>query len=222
MKEIWESDYFVYDVEIAAEVKSVPGGWDNPEAMGFASAVVYEKKLDRYHFFLHNEGRDKMIQLLKGQRVVSFNGIKFDSRVVLGNKRAVYPAEGLVMLGSAVWANYDILAEYVCARFNLPDVGAAEAKLGDKAIHDGTFGLDALCRNTLGPQYAKSGHGAAAPLLYQAGKFDELLEYNFQDVRITRKLYEFILKYGYVVDGGDRVTRLFKPGEENRWTAKRL
>lgn len=222
MKEIWESDYMVYDVEIAREVKAVPGGWDNPEGMGFGSAVVYEKKRDRYHFFLHNEGREKMIKLLTGQRVVSFNGIKFDSRVVLGNQRAVYPAEGLVMLGSAAWANYDILAEYICARFNLPDVGAAEAKLGDKTIHDGTFNLDALCRNTLSPKYEKTGHGANAPLLYQARKFDELLEYNYNDVRITQNLYEFILKYGYVVDGGQRVTGLFRPGEEVRWTAKKL
>jgi hypothetical protein len=219
MKDDWRTDYYALDVEIAKEVKSVPGGWNNPEAMGFGSAVVYGKKEDRYWFFVHNEGRDAMIKLLNGRHVVSFNGIKFDSRVVLDNDRALFPSEGLVMKGPVAWANYDILAEYVVTRFNLHDVEAAEKKLGERGIHDGTFNLDALCRHTLG--CGKSGHGAEAPLLYQAGKFGELLEYNLQDVRITRKLYEFILDYGFVVDGAQRITYLYPPGENVRWTPPR-
>lgn len=214
-KEIWKDDYYVYDVEIANEVKSVPGGWDNPEAMGFGSGVVYGKMENRYWFFLHDEGKEAMIRLLNGKHVVSFNGIKFDSRVVLGNDRGLFPGEAMVMNGGRAWANYDILAEYVASRFNLKDVGEAEKKLGDRAIHDGTFNLDALCKATL--RMAKSGHGADAPILYQKGQFAELLQYNLHDVRITRNLYEHILKYGYVADGSLRVVYLFQPWDQVRW-----
>jgi len=219
MNEIWRYDFYVYDVEVA----NVPGqgqySWSNPFGLGFASAIVYGKKEDRYWFFVHDEGREAMVKLLTGKHVVSFNGIKFDSRVVLGNNRALFPAEGMVMQWPIAWANYDILAEYVTARFNLVDVEAAEKKLGDKAIHDGTFNLDAICRHTVGR--GKSGHGADAPLLYQAGKFGELLEYNLNDVRITKKLYEFILENGYIVDGAKTAVYLYEPGDNVRWAPKR-
>lgn len=51
-------DLIVYDVEIAKEVDSVKGKWDNPEGMGFGSAVAYSYEKDQYFFFLHEEGRE--------------------------------------------------------------------------------------------------------------------------------------------------------------------
>ncbi len=79
----------VYDVEIATEVDKVEGKWENPEGMGFASAVAYDYGKDQYFFFLHKDGRRELIDLLRMRTAVTFNGIKFDSRVILGNDRIV-------------------------------------------------------------------------------------------------------------------------------------
>jgi len=198
-------DYVVYDVEIAKEVGRVPGGWENPEGMGFASAVTYSYADDRYRFWLGDAAHMPLCEFLQGYRAVTFNGVKFDSRVLLGNNREM-TIHGVTENGGLGWGNYDILLEYVRARFGYDNVGQAENRLGDKAIHDGSFSLDGLSEGTFGLH--KTGHGANAPILYQAGKYAELLDYNLHDVRLTRKLFDFIREYGFVVDRAGRVVRL--------------
>lgn len=204
-------DRIVYDVEIAKEVESVPDKWDNPEGMGFGSAVAYSYDEDQYFFFLHEEGRRRLVNLLHNSMAITFNGIKFDSRVVLGNSRVAGPLgetsqQGRSMGEEVWWSNIDLLLEYIKARFQYDTVAEAENRLGDKTIHDGSFSLDGLAEGTLGR--AKIGHGAKAPLLYQEEKYAELLVYNLHDVRLTRKLYEFILNHGFVVDRSKKVIRI--------------
>ena len=200
----------IYDVEIAKEVENVPNGWDNPEGMGFASAVAYDYATDQYHFFLHKEDKPALIDLLHTKTAVTFNGIKFDSRVLLGNDRYLNPKgptwDAQLHWG---WDNIDLLQEYVKARFGDSDVGEAEARLGDSAIHDGSFSLDGLAEGTF--DLHKTGHGSHAPILYQQEKYADLLSYNLQDVRLTRKIFEFIRQYGFIVDRKSRVINISLP-----------
>lgn len=212
-------NWIVYDVEVVRGPDEVDGGWNNPEGMGFASAVAYDYSTDKYNFYLHKEGRRILIDDLRGKIAVTFNGVKFDSRVVLGNKReavihgvAGMPPSGLMHIraGRAAiedhWLDYDILLKYIQARFGYETVKEAENRLGDRTIHDGTFNLDALCWATLGG-IGKTGHGAKAPALYQAQEYDRLLDYNLQDVRLTKRLFDFVRHYGYVIDGsGQQIT----------------
>ena len=200
----------IYDVEIAKEVENVPGGWDNPEGMGFASAVAYDYATDRYHFFLHEETKQALIDLLHTRTAVTFNGIKFDSRLLLGNDRNL--SIGGVTAhskGTWGWRNVDLLLEYVKARFGAHDVAEAESRLGDSAIHDGSFSLDGLAEGTF--SLHKTGHGSKAPILYQQEKYAELLSYNLQDVRLTRKIFEFIHQYGFIVDRNNRAISISLP-----------
>jgi len=205
-------DHIVYDVEIAKEVNSVPGKWDNPEGMGFGSAVAYSYDKDQYFFFLHEQGRAGLIELLHDNKAIGFNSIKFDSRVVLGNDRRFDETGDTWRPESeaepyAFWKNTDLLLEYIKARFDYKTVGEAEGRLGDRAIYDGSFSLDGLAEGTFGLK--KTEHGAHAPLLYQQEKYAELLEYNLHDVRLTKKLWEFSLKFKFVVDRKGRVIRFF-------------
>lgn len=196
----------VYDVETVKEAGTVERGWDNPEGMGFASAVAYDYVTDRYHFFLHGGERVRLLHLLRDRVVVTFNGVKFDSRVILGNARSAGVAsDGLVLVskGGYKWAEFDLLLKYIQARFRLDSVLSAERRLGDRAIHDGTFNLDGLAWGTLG--LGKTGRGSEAPLLYRQKRYDELLSYNLSDVRLTRKLLEFVWSTGGVLF--DRVGR---------------
>ena len=201
----------VYDVEVLRTPDEVDGGWDNPKAMGFASGVAYSYEKDQYFFFLHEEGREKLIKLLDRNIAISFNGIKFDSCVLLGNNRRHDESGTTWRLDTATepyvcWQNIDLLLEYIKARFQYETVVEAEVKLGDKTIHDGSFGLDGLAQGTLGLN--KTGHGALAPLLYKDCKYEELLEYNLQDVRLTKKLFDFVRLYGYLVDRTGKAVKI--------------
>ena len=206
------SNCVVYDVEVAEDPAHVKGGWDNPEEMGFASAVAYDYETNQYEFFLGPEQLQALRDYLGGRVVVTFNGVKFDSRVILGNRRSAEAGTrwsavmDITSEAGAGFKDYDLLLQYVRARYDYQDVDQAEARLGDKAIHDGTFGLDGLAEGTLGLR--KSGHGAKAPYLYQEGSFGELLAYNLHDVRLTRMLFEFILAHGYLIDRSGRVVAI--------------
>lgn len=57
--------------------------------------------------------------------------------------------------------------------------------------------LDNLAKINLGTQ--KSGHGMDAITWWREGKMDMLKKYCLDDVRITRDIYEFGKKNGYVV-----------------------
>lgn len=195
-----------YDVEVALNPKDVTGGFENPEGLGFSSAVAYSWDKDQYFFFLHEEGRKGLIDLLDRKIAVSFNGIKFDSRVVLGNDRTVDQNGKTFMRQERSWDNIDLLLEYIKVRFSYPNVAEAEKRLGDRAIHDGSFSLDGLAEGTLGMK--KTGHGAQAPILYQEKKYEELLSYNLMDTRLTRKLFDFVREYGFLVDRKGRTVRI--------------
>lgn len=203
--------HVVYDVEVMRGPEEVDGGWDNPEGMGLASAVVYSYADDQYRFFVGPESREQLLKQLNGKTVVSFNGIKFDSRVILGNTRALSGNYTSIPSApkseSAGWWNVDLLLEYIQKRFGLNILYEAEAKLGDKTIHDGSFGLDGLAQGTFGLR--KTGHGAEAPFLYRMGKISELLAYNLHDVRLTKKLFDFARQYGFLVDRDGRAIRIF-------------
>lgn len=198
----------IYDVEVVRGPDEVEGGWENPWDMGFSSAVIYESQLDVYIFFLHEKGRQQLIQFLRGRKVISFNGIKFDSRVVLGNNRIVdkdltYTIPFLEQNRSPNneiigWYNLDLFLMVVQAKFGLKDIAEAEAILGQKEVHDGSISLDGLSEGTLGKR--KIGHGARAPILYQEKRYDELFQYNLHDVRLLRQLWEFAHRNGYLID----------------------
>jgi len=175
-----------YDVEVLRGPQDTPGGWQNPEGMGFGTAVVYDDERDVYEFYAP-DAKDALITSLSGNDVVSFNGVKFDNRVLLGNSIEWTP-----------WANTDLLLKVVQGKFGCKDVLEAEQKLGDKEVHDGSIGLDGLAEGTLGMH--KTGHGAHAPELIQQGKWAEVFAYNLHDVRLTWMLYEFARGYGYLID----------------------
>lgn len=203
----------VYDVEIANEVRHTPGGWDNPFGMGFASAVVYSYGDERYHFFLHERDRERLLGFLYGKIAVSFNGVRFDSRNLLGNDRVVVPQPDLGVRiasfeGDTGWLEYDIMLMYVMSRFQW-DFQKAQEELGKSYLHDGSFSLNGLARGTLGDQ--KSGEGAHAPILYQQERYAELLEYNLHDVELTKRLFDYILDGVVLTDGKGRLVNVPAP-----------
>jgi hypothetical protein len=178
----------VYDVEVLKGPDELETGWSDPWAMGFGTAVVYDYQKDLYLFYGKGD-RLKLVTDLAESIVVSFNGVRFDNNVIL---------QPNVHRVSAPWQDYDILLEVVKSKFGVSTVTAAEAKVGAPEVHDGSIGLDGLAEGTLGLH--KTGHGAKAPDLIREGKWSDVFAYNLNDVRLTRMLYDFIQKYGYLID----------------------
>jgi len=178
----------VYDVEILRGPDEVEGGWENPEGMGFGSAVVYDCKKDLYVFFGPKE-KKPLIESLYGHKVISFNGIEFDNKVVLGND---YDK-------NVFWQDYDILIEVCRSWFGLDSIKEAEEKYGKNTVHGkGIISLDGLAQGTLGLR--KTGTSAYAPELIKASKWADLFAYNLNDVRLIWKLFCHIRTYGYLLD----------------------
>jgi hypothetical protein len=198
-------DTLVYDIEIARTVESTKKGWASPKDLCFASAVAYSYDKDRYYFFLHLSGLTQLIALLNKNKVATFNGIRFDSKVILGNKRIIKnngKKAGVFIAGKGViWEEYDLFVQ--CLKFVHKCKNDMEAC---KKMSPGGMKLDDICKATIGMK--KTGNGADAPILYQKRLFDDLLEYNFNDVRITKKLYDFIFENKYVLDKNKNKIRI--------------
>lgn len=57
--------------------------------------------------------------------------------------------------------------------------------------------LDDVAKATIGVQ--KSAHGLQAVTWWKEGKIDEIREYCLQDVKVTKEVYEFGLKNGFIL-----------------------
>lgn len=70
--------------------------------------------------------------------------------------------------------------------------------------HRKFVGLDELAWFTLGR--GKIANGKHAPELAELGRWDELFEYNTDDVVLTRMLFEFVAEWGYLIDANERIS----------------
>lgn len=193
------NDYVVMDAETQKYAEEIPGGWNNVYGMDLASAVTYDSKSDSYTFWDHHS-RENLCEYLNGKLVVTFNGIIFDSRLLLGNDRIIEP-NGVTRNSKHSWNNLDIYVEMWrrILKMDKTDYPKIIQMMKAQRFKKGIFGLKEVSLATL--NHTKSGDGADAPKLFKDGKIVELFQYNLQDVRITRQQLEFILKYKYLVTG---------------------
>jgi len=195
------SEYLVYDIETKKLANEVEGGWGNIHGMGMASGVVWSSKTEEYYFFGPEESEiDRMAGLLNGKVVVTFNGITFDSKLLLGNDRIIED-DGTTKNDKYGWKNVDIFMamwrQILGHKGTVPELIKAQKKPAYRK--KGVYNLDSILWATM--RIKKNGNGADAPKLYQEGKMKELLEYNLQDVKCERDLYQFIKKYKYLING---------------------
>lgn len=150
-------------------------GFRDTQNFGISVIGTYDYAADLYRAFLEPDFKE-FERLTAKRKVVGFNSILFDD--------AVCAAEGL-----RIKSAYDILRETYRAMGLDPF----------PTEHDGAYqgcGLDALCQaNGLG---GKTGHGALAPVLWQQGKRQEVIDYCLNDVDLTKKLFDLIRNHGVI------------------------
>ncbi len=194
------NDLLVYDIELAKSPDKVSDGWKNVYGCGIGSCVIYSFNLDKYFFFLHDSSRKNILNILSNNRVITFNGVNFDSRVLLNNDRDVFLSKSkkttIIKKQNYFWNEYDIFVQILMRRLNISDPMLVYWK---NTRSPGGLKLNDICKNTLNIE--KDNSGDNAPILYQNNMYDKLLEYNFNDVQITKKLYCHILKNKNIIDG---------------------
>ena len=175
----------IYDVEILTPI-SDKEQLGRPSELEFGSAVMYDYSADRYSFY-DQTSKDLLVGLLANNTVVSFNGIQFDN----------------IIVGKTDWKDIDLFQKVVESKFEKPFEDVMKEVEPEK-VFNGTLGLDVLCKNNL-EVGGKSGPPENVPLLFESGLLSEVYEYNLNDVRLTRKLFEIVVLAGKLKDGDGRV-----------------
>ena len=123
-----------------------------------------------------------LVRLLESaDEVVSFNGERFDNQVLIG-------ALGLPTL--RLHRSVDLLRLVLSAK-------------GGVRYPEGTWKLDSICRRTIGTGKDLTD-GAFAPLKWKQGRLGELFTYNLKDVWLTRELFRFVERYGFIIGPDER------------------
>ena len=161
----------VLDLETKRGPDEVRGGWKNARSMGASVVGVYHYHGRRFESYRSDQpGRfDELATSLQAaDLVIGFNLIGFDLQVLAGALRGDWVTELPAL---------DLLV-------------LVQEALGHR------LRLDDLAHATLGRE--KSGHGKEALELYRRGDWQRLERYCLEDVRITRDLYEFAKRRGFL------------------------
>lgn len=174
-------NYCVFDIEISKTIgqvarelnlKTEGEAFGFPHKLGFSVGVVYSSTTKEFLVFQSAKEMAKYLLNFDGL-LVSFNGIRFDLPCLLND----------CDIDTFLWLqkkkHLDLLVDFynnVKGRFRVS--------------------LNNIAENTIGK--VKSGKGADAPLLFQQGKMDELIDYCKMDVQLTQEIFEFGCQKGYI------------------------
>lgn len=162
-----------FDLETKYAAEEV-GGWANVMDMGMSVGVIWDSLDQDYHVYLEHQVPQLVAHLKKADRIVGFNHIEFDLRVVAGHA-STPEARHRQYLELVSLPNFDMLVEL-------------------KKLLGHRLKLDSLARPTL--QVGKSADGLQALAWYKEGRLDLIIAYCKQDVEVTRRLYEYAVENG--------------------------
>lgn len=195
------SKHIVFDCETQKLFSEIADG-TKPWLLKMSTCVTYCYEEDQYKFWTYTNQND-LLEYLNGNIVIGFNSITFDCPLLLGENHKI-DANGNSSNGKYSWSNYDIYIE-IKKRLTRT-VGKSiketfEIMKKNFSLHEkGIYKLDSVAIATLGGK-CKNGNGLEAVELFKQKKIMELIQYNLQDVRITKQLYDFIKKFGYAING---------------------
>jgi hypothetical protein len=178
--------YLIYDIEIA---KAIPpkhpvkgieycNGWSDFENMGIAViGYKWSHEANARHTLSAIGFLDMLMQYEEEDyKLVGFNSRSFDDKLLAANDLA------------GIETHYDLLEQ----------IRVAAGFKGDyKSVPKGyKYSLDNIAQDN---GAAKTGQGALAPVLWQQGKNQEVIDYCINDVLITEKILQLGLA-GELVD----------------------
>lgn len=179
----------IFDLETQRSADEV--GWDNIDLMYMSVGVVYMEPEGKYHLFKEDRVTDMLDLLFSADRVVSYNGLRFDNIV---------------------------LSHY--SNRNIRDLNSVDMYIDIKEGMGRERGpkLDSVAKATLGDDSGKNANPLDVFEWYENGDYEKLFRYCKNDVKITKGVYDFGQKHGYVY----ALNRNDKKVPINvRWTVRR-
>ncbi len=179
-----------YDLELSNNPTEI--GWNNHKKMDFACGCTHvakyqcvdsvweAKEIERFVFLNLNEFAS---HLNKQDLVVGFNSIHFDDRVITAHAGGEQ--------------------DFLLKRFDIYDDLVARTKI--KYITS----LEKLAQTTVGQGKTDGISGKDAPQMWQEGKQKEVIAYCQQDCKILFEIFNFGVKYGYVLIPPNKNAELF-------------
>jgi hypothetical protein len=171
----------IYDAEI---INCIPSGeinpnlsyckdWNDYANMGIAvigTWVSWKLPTRRYQAFTRQE-LDQFQELVnQAERIVGFNSLSFDDKLLQAN-------------GIKITTTFDLLCEIRKASLQPPHYTKGVTRKG--------YSLDNLAIANLG--VGKTGTGELAPVLWQQGRYQDVISYCLNDVKLTKRLYYLFL-----------------------------
>lgn len=185
--------WVAYDVESERLNHEVPGGWDNAFGFGFTVGCATDSNGVRKAFSTHNsaDARQRLLDyLLKYDRVVSFNGLRFDNNVIAGDDTIK-----LAALDEKTW-DVKVLMEKACG---------IDDKYGPHIISLASASFATLSAGKM----EGFVDGREAVRRWRRGEFQQVVDYCGKDADLTADIYAYGLKHGYVLFAPSRFPLLF-------------
>jgi len=188
----------VFDAEIKNRIEDCSKGWQSHDEMGISVLVIFDYATMRYRVFDDHNAQEAIALLWNSDLCVGFNTVGFDWKLI----RATYPT--LIETGhketptetfkgfGRTSSDFDILFEIWIS------LGLNPHKF-EPRTHGG-YKLDDVAQETIAMK--KTSSGELAPIMFQQGRFADLVDYCIEDVRIEKTLFEFAAANGYVVRNG--------------------
>lgn len=192
----------VFDAEIKKRIEDCSKGWQSHDEMGISVLVIFDYTTMRYRVFDDKNAAEACAILSTYDLVVGFNTVGFDWKLIKATWPGMFPVKINPTKESVVVQPYgrtskdfDILREIWLAKGLNPN-------RFEPSTHGG-YKLDDVAYETIGMR--KTANGALAPIMFQEGRYAELVDYCIEDVRIEKTLFEFAATYGYVMRGGRQI-----------------
>ena len=165
----------VYDLEIKNEIEALPNKWASKDLMGISTAVSFDYRTMEYKVFMDDNVHELPERLnVPGTLIVAFNQISFDNAILRQDSLLV--ERGIVLKPENELKSFDMYLE--------SKKGARAGKFAKG------FNLDAHLKQM--GLTVKTANGAEAPGMYQRGEIAELVNYNVNDTKVEKELFEYI------------------------------
>lgn len=165
-----------------------------------STAVTYDYSDDTYRFWT-SSNKDELSKYLCDNLVIGYNSMSFDSPIIIGSSHKL-ANDGTSIGDNVRWKNYDLFVEIkkrLYRTVNDPIQKTFETmKKNFNLAEKGVYTLGGVCTATFGnPKYNMKDNSVE---LFKQRKILDLINFNLNQTRMIKKLYEFSQKFGYIVN----------------------
>jgi len=195
----------VLDVEIAKRIEELPDGWNATAQMGVGVCCIWHRETSEMQSVVGADQDRQKLQELRDlcldpaiTEIVTWNGVNFDYPVIFGISRQAWldrtNSKVQVLRKTLLKKSNDVLRRCWLGLQLNPDRFAPRTH--------GGWSLDAVAKAML--QKEKNGEGRLAPVWYQEGQIDRVVNYCSTDVHLTNEIDILANHLGYVLGARKR------------------